>query len=538
MLKKYRDKLLETIRKKFEEWFNQTNKVEQAEVYRFLHSITGSAKTIGLDEISVISRKLMESIDEKSLKKWAVPELQLFLMELVSYCYECELEEIQEASDERLITGDEPLVLIIDDELTMLAYLKEELEKKGWLVLAVPDPEKAISFFYDFNPDCVIIDVHMKERNGFEVLSFFKHKVKEQFMPTIMMSTKDEKEIRLKSYHMGADDFIPKSLDIEEFIVRVERQIERKALFDKLLLVDELTMVYNRKFLEQAYEEQLSEFRRRNEPFCIVVLDLDHFKKVNDTHGHLIGDEVLKKFATYLNSNSRNSDIVVRYGGEEFVMLLPRIKKEDAKTLMDRLREGFSKEEFHGDGKFYVTFSTGIVEVTDDTQPLSAYLELADTALYEAKNNGRNQVRMINNIKENSLPKKLITVAIVDDDPIIRTIVSEVMNQFATAENFEVDILSFKDGTEFLKGNHFESERPCLVILDGVMPEMDGFEVLKHIRSSKHAGKYTIIMLTARRSEEAISQALQLGADDYITKPFSIPVLEARVKRLIQRMKK
>ncbi|KFZ43576.1 diguanylate cyclase [Anoxybacillus flavithermus] len=530
---KYRQHFLKNIRKRLEEW-ETVDEIAHQDVYRLLHSIAGTAAMIGMTDIGNYARKLMEQWGEDEQKIWKTSDVKDRLAPLFQLCYEQQIGEVAQG-EQGAKQGDEPTVLLIDDDPSFLMYVKEQLEQNGWYVVAIADPVKAVASFYDVRPDCVVIDIHMQTKTGFEVLTFLKEKLKQQFVPMIMVSIDDRKETRMKSYEMGADDFISKPFAIDEFIVRIRRQLERKQLIDELLLLDELTHVYNRKYLKQAYEQLKSDWHRTHEPFCLAVLDIDHFKRVNDQYGHLIGDVVLKQFAEFLKTNVRARDIVIRFGGEEFVVLLPATEASEAFLVFERLREQFERMTFQsGDVTFSCTFSTGIVEVTDPTNPIGHWIELADSALYKAKHTGRNCVVLAK--QQETSYRRTVKVAIVDDDAIVRAIVADVVQKMFAKEKVALDLRTFKDGEQFITSEWHREKGSCLVILDGVMPKMDGLEVLQQLRSQKDSSKYKIIMLTARKSENDIARALELGADDYMTKPFKLLELEARIRHMLKRM--
>ena len=253
----------------------------------------------------------------------------------------------------------QPFILVIDDETSMLMFLKEELEKYGWIVQVVADPLKAITVFYDMRPDCVIIDIHMEGKNGFELLAFLKEKLKQLFVPTVMISVDNSKENRIKTFEMGADDFLAKPFDIDELYIRVKRHIERKKLVDNLILTDELTRVYNRKYTKIAYETMCSTLGRREETFCLAVLDLDHFKVVNDRYGHLTGDTVLQKFASLLRDHCRTNDIVIRFGGEEFLFLWNVFQQQKEKKFLNACFMNFRIFLSVWDRNFFLQFFSG-----------------------------------------------------------------------------------------------------------------------------------------------------------------------------------
>ncbi len=534
-MEKYRHHFLNNVRKQLEEW-EGIECISRDEVYRFLHSIAGTASIIGLEEMGSKAQKLMNGLQEMEEKEWSLDEVKHYTFELIEWCYGNGEEHFFSISNQREEQGEKPVILLIDDDTSFLMYMKEQLEKIGWYVAAIANPQKAISSFYDVGPDCVVIDIHMKEKNGFEVLEFLKEKLKQQFIPTVMVSVDHGKEIRMKSYATGADDFIRKPFDLDEFIVRVQRQLERKKLIDELLLLDELTHVYNRKYLKQAYAQLQNDWMRSKEPHCLAVLDIDYFKEVNDRYGHLVGDAVLQRFARFLKQETRMSDIVVRFGGEEFILLFPKTNLDAAYRIIERLRVKFRDIVFTGNSEtFSCTFSCGIVEINETDKPFEHWLRLADNALYVAKNKGRNCVKLAELSKE-KVYQKLIKIAVVDDDAMIRTIITDILAKLPRERKVKYEIQTFNDGVSFIESDWHKDTTPCLVILDGMMPKMDGLEVLQWLRKREESTCYKIIMLTSRKSENDIARALELGADDYITKPFKLLDLEERICQIVKRM--
>jgi two-component system, cell cycle response regulator len=427
------------------------------------------------------------------------------------------------------------LIQIIDNDISMLILLKDTLEEQGWMVMANTSPEKAISQFFDIEPDCVIIDLFLPNKNGFEVISHLQNHNSFHFVPKIMISSSNDRETRIHAYKMGVDDFIEKPIDFEEFIVRIERHLIRKKIFDQSVLLDELTRLYNRKFLKDVYEKNINDFKRSKQQFSIAILDLDFFKQINDTFGHLTGDQVLIAFANFLKENTRSSDTVFRYGGEEFVVLFHNTKQVEAVEIITRLIHRFSKQQFEKDRRhFSVTFSAGVQTIMNPDTTMEAALKLADQALYKAKENGRARVETINQSMAPTV-KKPLYVSIIDDDEIIRTMLMRIINTM-DLEQFELILEVYDGGIPFFESKRLELQGEHFLILDGVMPIMDGIEILQKVKKMKNSTNVYVLMLTSRKSESDIERALKLGADDYVTKPFSIKELQARIKRLIQRM--
>nr|WP_285885158.1 diguanylate cyclase [Mesobacillus subterraneus] len=426
------------------------------------------------------------------------------------------------------------MVQIIDDDVSMLILLKEALEEKGWMVITNTEPEKAVSQYYDLQPDCLVIDVDLPAKNGFQLLEDIQQHNHKQFIPKVITSIQNDRKTRINAYEMGADDFIEKPIDIEEFIVRINRQLQRKQIFDQSVLIDELTQVYNRRFLFDLLERYLKDFERSEIPFSVALLDLDYFKNVNDTYGHLTGDKVLEIFASFLKENLRSTDIVFRYGGEEFVVLFPRTNDEEAMAVVNRILDQFSKIAFQEhDQSFNISFSAGIYMVSKPEEGSLDILKMADQALYEAKENGRARVESANEAIQPV--NNILNVSVIDDDAIIRTLLVRVLKTIDTGK-VVLDIESYENGEKFLGSGRLEQKGKHFLVLDGVMPVMDGIEVLTKVKNNVNWGQVHVLMLTGRKTEYDIARALKLGADDYVTKPFSITELQARIQRLIQRM--
>ncbi|TYS60433.1 diguanylate cyclase [Bacillus infantis] len=536
-LDKYKTLLFQKIKNQMTLWFEQEAEtpVNNEDVYRFLHSIKGTAGTLQLVGLHQVAGKLMDQVEKSSEKIWGNRELRDFLYELMGLSYE--YEHFQREEEKQSLPRDEnmPLIQVIDDDVSMLILLKDALESKGWMVMENTEPEKAVDQFFDMNPDCLIIDVNLPGKSGFHVLEDIQKHTNKKFIPKLMISIMNDRETRIKAYRLGADDFISKPIDLEEFLIKVERHLDRKQIFDQSVLIDELTQVYNRRFLKDSLKRYLKELERSNQYFSIAVLDLDHFKQVNDMYGHPAGDRILSEFAQYLKDHVRIGDIVFRYGGEEFILLLPRTNDHDSKEVVSRLLSGFSSRTFiEGGAELKMTFSAGVYMVHDPSATVAEAIKTADQALYEAKRNGRARVESANKLIGGH-SRKVLNVSVIDDDAIIRTMLMKIL-QSMEFEHTSLDIQVYEDGQKFLQSGRMEQKGEHFLILDGIMPVMDGTEVLQKVKENRNASRVHVLMLTGRKTEYDIARALKLGADDYVTKPFSITELQARIHRLIQRM--
>jgi DNA-binding response OmpR family regulator len=379
-LNKYKKLLFQKIKSQISFWFEAKDLlyIENSEVYRFLHSIHGSSGTIQLGGLNQLSGRLMNLIEAKSHKKWEREELRTFLDDLISLSYEYENFVEDEKNKELRQDENVPLIQIIDDDVSMLIVLKDTLEEKGWMVAANTEPKKAITQYFDLNPDCVIIDLHLQGSSGFQVLDDLQNDNNQPFVPKIMTSQINDRETRLNAYKLGADDFMVKPLDLEELTVRIERLLKRKKLYDQLVISDGLTPP----------------------------------------------------------------------------------------------------------------------EIT----------------------------------------KKTLYVSVIDDDAIIRSMLMRIL-KIMVFDHFELDLEAYEDGLQFFESKRLEKSGDHFLILDGVMPVMDGIEILQKVKKVEMGRNFHVLMLTGRKSESDIERALKLGADDYVTKPFSIKELQARIERLIRRMK-
>ncbi len=535
-MEKYQKMFFERMKKTLSQW-ELKDFVEEGNIYRFLHTVKGTAASIGLSQISNEADLKIEQLVETESRPWRKEEWQPFL-EFI-FVDRMQEEEVQrEGENIEKVTENEKLILLVDENISTVNSLKASLEKEGYMVLAALSAKKALKLFYDQKPDCILLGIHERNENGFQLLDTLFEKSQAYFIPIILLCTEDKKEIRLRGYERGAADFIAKPFEFDELKVRLENRIKYKDMASNAVLIDELTGAFNRKFFKMELSRYLYELNRKEDDLSLVVLDLDHFKKVNDQYGHVVGDIVLSGFAQFIIKNKRNSDYLIRYGGEEFILLLPHTKKEDAKTFVDRLLREFSMVSFLSEeGKsFSATFSAGVVEVDNPSTHIEEYVKQADTALYDAKNHGRNQVCIYEeNLEVPTTKTNNIHIAVIDDSAVVHELVKDRLSKLSLGNN-EIDLQSFREGESFFASAWHKQPGKFLILLDGIMPGMDGLEVLRMLRNDYPEEKFIVLMLTGRKSEEDIVRALELGADDYLTKPFSVAELEARVKRLVKRM--
>ncbi len=302
-------------------------------------------------------------------------------------------------------------ILVVDDHEDNVEVLRARLESRGYEVEGAMSGLEALDSVTRFCPDLVLLDVMMPDMDGLEVVKRLKADPDLPFIPVIMQTALDSTERMVAGLEAGADDYVTKPINFAELEARVrsllrikrlqqdlaEREKELSEMNDKLLrisLTDGLTGVDNRRSLEQRLQEMFEHSLRLHEPISVVMCDIDHFKTVNDTYGHAAGDEVLKQFSHILSSEAREIDRVGRYGGEEFLLLLPGTVLDAAVTFAERLRGKVDSHTFSYDGGTLTrTVSFGVAAWPHPKiRGREALLKAADDALYVAKETGRNRV--------------------------------------------------------------------------------------------------------------------------------------------------
>jgi diguanylate cyclase (GGDEF)-like protein len=257
--------------------------------------------------------------------------------------------------------------------------------------------------------DVILCDLEMPRIDGFKFLNMIKARPDLQDVPVIILTGMNDRELKIKGLEQGASDFITKPFDPEELVARVKIHLKIKHLQDdlkrtnELLLelsnTDHLTGLFNRRYLMEALEKEFQRNLRKGGNLSLIILDIDHFKKVNDTYGHLQGDVVLNKVALQLQKELRSYDIAARYGGEEFVALLPDAALKEAMFVAERVRQSIQGTKFSGAlASLSITVSMGIATMpAPGGTTVDNFIKMADDALYRAKANGRNRVEYLTN---------------------------------------------------------------------------------------------------------------------------------------------
>ncbi|MGP0565469.1 MULTISPECIES: diguanylate cyclase [unclassified Nitrospina] len=303
----------------------------------------------------------------------------------------------------------EAWVLVVDDRPENIDVLTGILEPEYRIKVAL-DGHKALEIANaNEPPDLILLDVMMPGMDGFEVCRTLKSQDATRDIPVIFITARDGEMDEVQALDLGAVDFIQKPFNPKIARARVRTHVQMRCLLkknkqmikelkranqilDELARRDQLTGLSNRRDMKEKLEIERKRSMRNGKPVSCIVADIDHFKKVNDDHGHLTGDEALKKVSSIISINLRSHDTAARWGGEEFLVLLPETDLEGATHVADRMRSKIESETIcMEDREIKLTMSFGVVQF-DGKETMEQFLHRADQNLYEAKKNGRNTV--------------------------------------------------------------------------------------------------------------------------------------------------
>ncbi|EDX85057.1 GGDEF domain protein [Synechococcus sp. PCC 7335] len=293
-------------------------------------------------------------------------------------------------------------IVALDDNPETLLHLQSLLGPWGFQLTLLSEPTQLWQALEKTLPDLLILDLEMPQFNGLELCQVIRSDPRTAQIPILFLSAHTAPEIVREVFEAGADDYISKPVVDHELIGRILNRLERQRLLRKLAEIDSLTGLSRRRQSAETLERLLRLSVRQGVPLCMALLDLDHFKQINDRYGHDVGDQVLKVFAEYLRNSFRGEDVVARWGGEEFVVGLYNVSKERSLQRLNTLRESFGQHIFQAKSsafyqsdlllEFQVSLSGGMVTAPADGETVEMLYRRADQALYRAKAAGRNQI--------------------------------------------------------------------------------------------------------------------------------------------------
>jgi len=284
-------------------------------------------------------------------------------------------------------------VLIIDDDVSLARHSELVLQGAGMQTQVATDPMEVLTALDEFSPELILLDLYMPECHGQEIAAVIRQDEEYAGVPIVFLSGEADKDKQLLAMELGGDDFLTKPIRASHLISSVRIRASRFRELRSFMVRDSMTGLFNHTTTKQLLDTEIARAHRATEKLSLASLDIDRFKNVNDTHGHGVGDRVIKSLARLLRQRLRGADVIGRMGGEEFAAILPETGIEEAQGVFDEIRKDFSKIVFHGDEdkEFSVTISIGLAEFPAHATATDLS-DAADKALYAAKHAGRNKV--------------------------------------------------------------------------------------------------------------------------------------------------
>ncbi|MGE4220793.1 MAG: diguanylate cyclase [Alphaproteobacteria bacterium] len=283
-------------------------------------------------------------------------------------------------------------VMVVDDDPRISRYYRAVLETAGIEALTVTEPMQALRALSEFRPELVLMDLYMPDCAGRELAAAIRQEPAFDSIPIVFLSAEDDPVKQLAVMTIGGDDFLTKPIQPDHLISAIQTRARRFRALRSTMQRDSLTGLLNHTATKEQLGIELSRARRSHGPLSFALIDLDHFKAVNDTYGHPAGDRVIKTLASLLKRRLRLTDSVGRYGGEEFAVVLVGTDGANALSVMDGVREAFADiRQQHESGSFAVSFSCGLATFPAQDSA-TAITDAADKALYRAKKDGRNRI--------------------------------------------------------------------------------------------------------------------------------------------------
>jgi diguanylate cyclase (GGDEF)-like protein len=283
-------------------------------------------------------------------------------------------------------------VLIVDDSVSLASYHALTLQSAGMETCVVTEPIKMLDAISDFMPELILMDIYMPECSGLELAEIIRQQEAYVSIPIVFLSAETNIEKQLEAMHFGGDDFLTKPIEAVHLVSSVSSRVQRYRILRSFMVKDSLTGLLNHTKTKEELDNEIMRAQRQNNSLVFAMLDIDFFKKVNDSYGHATGDRVIKSLSRLLQQRLRKTDIIGRYGGEEFAVILKDTDGPSALTALDNIRKAYEQIAQQSDsGEFSVTFSCGLAEFPEFCTA-TAISNAADKALYEAKGGGRNRV--------------------------------------------------------------------------------------------------------------------------------------------------
>ncbi len=475
-------------------------------IRRIAHSLRGSGGTYGYPQVTLAAEALMDAPKEKLAEE--LTRLLTLLQELKP--------------------GPDPApkrILVIDDDPAITELLRLGLEAPGREVLVANSATEAIEILMSAECALILLDLVLPDMDGRYLLSRMRGAPATAKVPIIVLSGQNCAQAKAECFALGADEFVEKPFDPEALDAMVAAKLDGASPPAAGRSRDELTQLPDRVAFTEIFQRQLTSSLQRNAPLALALVDLDNFRWINAKHSRDAGDHVLQQFTEIMIKCLRKSDQIARWVDDKLVVLFPGTWIVDGIVALEKVRASLRSRPIrveNGDS-ITLTMSVGITAVTNSASAEAAVVQ-AEYFLRRAKKEGRDRICSPVSDEEITITTRVL---LAEDDDLIASIVIHRLQH----EGFEV--LHYTNGADAYAAA--QNESIDMAILDVKMPGMDGFELLSRLRKIPSLARLPIVMLTSMGSEKDIARGFQLGADDYILKPFSPAELLIRAHRLLRK---
>ncbi|MFC1853684.1 GGDEF domain-containing protein [candidate division CSSED10-310 bacterium] len=289
------------------------------------------------------------------------------------------------------MTDNDMKILFVEDDKFVINVVKALLEDEGYTVYVAKDGIEALNILEEIVPHLILCDIMMPKLNGFEFRNFIMNDPDLKLVPFIFLTALSDTEDRIRGFKLDADDYITKPFEEEDLIARVQTKLKKFRQYQDLIAIDSLTGLLSRRYIMNQLKKETERVKRYNAKCSIVMVDIDTFKEINDNYGHDVGDMVLTLLGHAFQNNIRETDFAGRYGGEEFLIIMPGVDKQACLAATNRLKKTISDLPI-SDYKIHITFSGGISMAPEDGTDVKTLLIKADKALYQAKKLGKDRI--------------------------------------------------------------------------------------------------------------------------------------------------
>lgn len=295
-----------------------------------------------------------------------------------------------------LLVREEPApyrILVVDDDRSLADYFASALRAAGMEVKVLDRIPDLLHVLGEFRPELILMDVYMNDHNGIDLARLIRQDNMYLDVPIVFLSSESDFEMQLHAIESGGDDFLNKPIKPMHLVSAIGSRVRRYRDLRALIMRDSLTGLFNHSAIKEHLIREIARSRRSGSPMTLAMVDIDLFKGINDSYGHPVGDQVIRAMARLLQQRLRRGDIIGRYGGEEFALIMPGTSAVAATSVLNQIRESFSQIRHYAEAQdFTATFSAGVAELAPDIDAETLF-RIADVALYQAKHDGRNCIR-------------------------------------------------------------------------------------------------------------------------------------------------